>query len=79
LKSLQALGLSLLFGQRYDFQENNDFSETYIGVCIYKKARIFASLAPDQDFRRLFLKGKSGAIKIISKMFVFWYTCIASE
>ena len=27
LKSLQALRLSLLLGIRYDFQENNDFSE----------------------------------------------------
>lgn len=68
LKLLQALGRSLLFGSSYVCPKNYDFSDRSVSIYTYKKACRNTSLAPDQDFRRLFFERKVRSNKIISNL-----------
>lgn len=68
LKDLQALRRSLLLGVSYDFPKNYDFSDRSVSIYTYKKACRNTSLAPDQDFRRLFFERKVRSNKIISNL-----------
>lgn len=68
LKSLGALRRSLLLGERYVCPKNYDFSDRSVSIYTYKKACRNTSLAPDQDFRRLFFERKVRSNKIISNL-----------
>ena len=71
LKDLQTLRRRSLFGVSYVCPKNYDFSDRSVSIYTYKtykKACRNTSLAPDQDFRRLFFERKVRSNKIISNL-----------